>query len=91
MLNTIAGLLFGAYLLSVAVHGNSSKMVDLAIRDKAFLQWAIAVGILVYLYSIPELKENIGLIIAMAFIGLGIIAGPQIAKGTSSFWQSFGA
>jgi hypothetical protein len=90
-LDTIAGIILGAYLLAVAAQGNSGKLIDLAKRDKAFLQWAIAVGILMYLYSIPELKSNVGLIIAGSFIGLGIVKGPVIMDQGSKFWNSLGA
>jgi hypothetical protein len=91
MLDTLAGLILGAFLLAVAVQGNSGKMLDLAKRDKAFLKWAIAVGILMYLYSIPELKDSAGLLIAAAFIGLGIGVGPQIGQQATEFWKSLGA
>jgi chromate transport protein ChrA len=91
MLDTIAGLIIGVFLLTVAVKGNTKEMMALAKRDKAFLQWAIAVGILVYLYSIPSLKSTMGLLIAAAFIGLGLMAGDKIFAEGKKFWDSLGA
>ena len=89
-LDTIAGLAVGAFLLAVAVQGNSKKFVETIKRDKAFLQWAVAIGILFYLYTIPELKGPIGMLIIAAFIGLGLVAGPKIFSEGGRFWQSFG-
>lgn len=87
-LDTLAGISIGAFLLAVAVKGNGNKLIDLAKRDRGYLQWAIAVGILYYLYSVPELKESMGLLIAGSFIGLGLLAGPKIASEGGKFWQS---
>lgn len=90
-LDTLAGVALGGYLLTVAIRGNAKQMIDLAQRDKAFLQWAIALGILVYLYRMPELKGPISLLIAAAFIGLGLMAGDNIVKQGKEFWNSLGA
>lgn len=90
-LDTIAGVSIGAFLLAVAVQGNSKKMIELAKRDKAFIQWAVAVGILIYLYNVPALKSSAGLLIGAAFIGLGIVAGNKIFSEGGKFWNSLGA
>ncbi len=87
-LDVMAGLGVGAFLLIVAVKGNSSQLVTLAEQDKGFLKWAIAVGILYYLRGIPELHESITLLIAAAFVGLFLLSGPQIAQQAESFWNS---
>ena len=89
-LDTLSGFLIGTFLLTVAVKGNSAALIEKATRDKAFLQWAIAVAILVYLYSIPELKKSMGMVIAAAFIGLGLVAGDRIISDGAKFWQSLG-
>lgn len=90
MLDTLSGLLVGAFLLTVAVRGKSSDMVALAKEDRAFLQWAIAVGILLWLYNVPELRGILGTLIAAAFIGLFLTKGPTIAAQASAFWKSIG-
>lgn len=91
MLDTLAGLLIGAFLLTVAVRGNSGKLVDLAKRDHAFLQWAIAVGVLYYLYNVPQLHDVMGWLIVLAFLGLFLTSGPKIAEQATNFWHSLGA
>lgn len=89
-IDTLAGVAVGAFLLAVAVNGNSPELIELAKRDKAFLKWAIALGILMYLYSIPEIKGPVSLLIFAAFIGLGLTAGSNIAEQGKKFWSSFG-
>lgn len=89
-MDTLAGVSFGFYLLMVVIKGNSKAMVELAYRDRGFLQWAIALGILWYLYGIPELKGPVSMLILAAFIGLGLIAGDNIIKQGSAFFNSLG-
>lgn len=89
-MDTLAGISFGFYLLMVAVKGNTKAMLELANRDKGFLQWAIALGILWYLYDIPELRGVVSMLILAAFIGLGLIAGDNIIKQGSAFFNSLG-
>ena len=50
-LDTIAGVAVGAYLVAVAVNGNSAALIDQAKKDKAFLKW----GWLDFISSIPML------------------------------------
>lgn len=90
MLDTIAGITLGLFLLSVAVKGNTKKMIDLAKRDKAFMQWAIAVGILAYLHGIPELRSTVRMLIVLAFVGLGLSKQDSIKENGLKFWQSLG-
>jgi hypothetical protein len=90
-LDIISGLAVGTYILVVAVRGNSEQLIQLAEADKAFLKWGIAVGILVYLRSIPDLHESVSLLIAATFIGLFMMAGPSIVQGAQTFWASLGA
>lgn len=89
-IDTLSGVAFGAFLIAVASQGNASKLIDLAKRDKAFLQWAIALAILMYLYSIPELKGPMSALIATSFFGLALMAGDNIAKQGKIFWDSLG-
>ena len=90
MLDTIAGSAFGLFLLSVALKGNAGDMIALAKRDRAFLQWAVAVGILVYLHGIPELQGPVRWLIVLAFMGLLLTKGEDIKKNVVSFWGSLG-
>lgn len=89
-LDLIAGIAIGAFLLAVAAQGNSQKLVDLAKRDKDFVKWAIAVGILYYLYDVPALRPVFGYLIALAFVGLALIAmnNEKFSEQVSSFWNS---
>lgn len=89
-LDILSGAALGAYLISVAAHGNSSALLAEATQDKAFLKWAIAVAILYWLYSVPALKGPVSLLIAAAFIGLAFTSGTAISAQASSFWQSLG-
>jgi hypothetical protein len=91
MLDTLAGIVIGVFLLTVASKGKTSEMVALAKRDKTFLQWALAVGILVYLRGIPALAEPVKWVIAMAFLGLFLNKYPEIVKNARTFWDSLGA
>lgn len=90
-LDTLAGVSLGFYILTVAVRGNVSEAIELANRDKSFLQWAIALAILMYLYDVPQLQGVASMLILCAFIGLGLIAGDNIIKSTKEFWSSLGA
>jgi hypothetical protein len=90
MLDTLAGIVIGVFLLTVASKGKTSEMVALAKRDKAFLQWALAVGILVYLRGIPALAEPVKWLIGLAFLGLFLAKYPEIEKNARIFWDSLG-
>lgn len=90
IMDTLAGVSMGLYLLIVVVKGNTKDMLALASRDRGFLQWAIALGILWYLYSIPELRGPVSMLILAAFIGLGLMAGPNIIEQTKLFWSQLG-
>jgi hypothetical protein len=90
MLDTIAGIAMGLFLLTVASRGKTGNMVDLAKRDRAFLQWAVAVGILVYLHGVPELAGPVRWLIVLSFIGLALTKSDEIKKNAGSFWQSLG-
>ncbi|MHB8387517.1 MAG: hypothetical protein ACYDAO_09385 [Thermoplasmataceae archaeon] len=86
--DVLAGLIIGAYLLTIAVKGNTSKLIDLAKQDKAFLKWALAVALLAYLYRVKELRGVIGLLIVAAFVGFGLKNYSSIEKNAVSFWDS---
>lgn len=88
--DTLAGLMVGAYLLGVAINGNTAALIKLAERDKAFLRWGIALAILLYLRNLPDLQGPITLIIAMALIGLALLSGPRIAEQAGEFWKMIG-
>lgn len=90
-LDVLSGVAVGVFLLMVAVKGNSAQMVALAKRDKAFLKWAIAVGILFYMRQAKLLNGPVTEIIVAAFIGLFLIAGDKIIPQVQSFWKSIGA
>lgn len=87
-LDTIAGVAVGGYLISVAINGNSQKLINQAKADKAFLKWAVAVGIALYLYKLPGMSEPVTMIIAAAFIALFLKNGTKIATQASDFWNS---
>ena len=87
-LDTIAGVAVGAYLVAVAVNGNSAALIDQAKKDKAFLKWGVAVGIAAYAYSIPEAKGPVTLIIFAAFLGLFLNNGAKIVNSASQFWDA---
>lgn len=89
-LDLIAGGAVGVFLLVVVVRGNSSQLVTLAERDKGFLKWAIALGILFWLRGIKLLSGPLTELIAAALIGLFLIAGDKIIPQVKSFWQSIG-
>jgi hypothetical protein len=89
-LDVISGIAVGAFLLTVVVKGNSNALVEQAIADKAFLKWAVAIGILFYLRGVNDLRGPVTLLISAAFIGLFLIAGDKIIPQAKSFWQSIG-
>ena len=89
-IDLIAGGAVGGYLLTVAMRGNTAKFFALAKRDKAFIKWGIAVAVLGYLYTLPNMHQAIGLIIAMAFLGLFLTNGSKIADGVDNFWKFLG-
>lgn len=90
-LDVLSGIAVGVFLLMVAVKGNSQQLVALAKRDKAFLKWAVAVGILFYLRGVKVLNGPMTELIAAAFIGLFLITGSKIIPQVQSFWKSIGA
>lgn len=87
-LDTTAGIILGAYLIAVAVNGNSGLLLTYAQRDKAFLAWAVAVGVIYYLHTIPELKGPVSILIAMAFVGFGINAGVKFQDNIKNIWAT---
>lgn len=90
MLDTLSGVLIGLYLLSVAVKGNTTDLIAQAKKDKAFLQWGVAVAILVYLHGIPEFKGPVRTIIIIAFFGLFLSQSENIQKNVGLFWKQLG-
>lgn len=88
MLDTIAGVTIGGYLIAVSVNGNSEKLIAQAKADKAFLKWALAVGIALYAYKIPGLKGPVTYVIAAAFLALFLKNGTKISAQSSAFWAS---
>jgi hypothetical protein len=91
MLDTLAGIVIGTFLVVVASQGKTADMIALAKRDRAFLQWAVAVGILLYLRGIPELAEPVKWLIVLAFLGLFLTKSGEIQKNAGEFWKSLGA
>jgi len=89
-MNTLATFLIGVYLLVVTVRGNSKELISLAVRDKGFLKWGVAVLILLYLRSIKILGKDFNLLIIMAFIGLFINNGDKISEGFKKIWSNLG-
>jgi hypothetical protein len=89
-IDVISGIAVGTFLLTVVVKGNSKALVEQAIADKAFIKWAVAVGILFYLRDVSGLKGPVTLLITAAFIGLFLIAGDKIIPQAKSFWTALG-
>jgi RsiW-degrading membrane proteinase PrsW (M82 family) len=89
-LDVLSGVAVGVFLLVVVVKGNSNALVNEAKADVSFLPWAIAVGILFYLRSVPDLKGPVTELIGAAFIGLFLLGSSKIIPQAKSFWQSIG-
>lgn len=89
-MDVMAGLVVGIFFVTVAAKGNSQQALQLAIKDKAFLKWAIAVGLLNYLRGIPNLRGPVTLLITAAFIGLFLLSGSSISAEAKKFWASLG-
>lgn len=90
MLDSIAGVAMGIFLLTVASKGKTGAMIDLVKRDRAFLQWAVALGILLYLHGIPELAGPVKWLIVLALIGLFLSKSDTIKENLTLFWQQIG-
>lgn len=87
-LDTIAGVAVGGFLIAVAVNGNSQALIDQANKDRGFLKWAVAVGILVYAYKLPGMAEPVTLIIGIAFLALFLQNGSKITTEARRFWNT---
>lgn len=90
-LDIIASILIGAYLLAVSLAGNSGELISQAKKDVGFLKWALALGVLWYLYGIKELRGVISLLIVGAIIGFLLIAGGKFTGGVSDLWAKIGS
>lgn len=84
----LISLIIGAYLIAVAVRGNSAQLWEYAKRDKAFLKWALAVAILAYMYGIKEIRAIAGLLILAAFALFFMRNINPITQNASAFWAS---
>jgi hypothetical protein len=91
VLDTLAGITIGVFLVAVASRGKTTDMIALAKRDRAFLQWAVAVGILLYLKGFPALADPVKWLIVLAFLGLFLTKSDEIRKNAGEFWKSLGA
>jgi hypothetical protein len=89
-LDTLSGIAIGTYCVAVAINGNSKALIDQAKKDRAFLKWAVAVGVLGYVYSMPGMAEPIALIIFIAFLGLFLQNGTKITTEATRFWATLG-
>ena len=87
-IDTLASMLLGAYLLAVAGQGNAQKLLNQAKIDKGFLQWAAAIAILRYLYTIPELKGVTTALMTVAVVAFLIKAGTPFSQAVSKVWNS---
>jgi predicted metal-binding membrane protein len=48
-LNYFFGTAFGVYLIAVVYHGNGEKLIALLAGQKAFVKWAAALAILMFI------------------------------------------
>jgi hypothetical protein len=89
-LDTISGVAIGGFLITVAVKGNSPELIEQAKKDRGFLKWAVAVGVLAYIRTIPGMSGPVTSVIAIAFLALFIKNGTKIANQASQFWSVLG-
>ena len=89
MLDSLALLIVGIYLLAVAIKGNAKGLIAEVKQDKAVIPWLISAGVLLYLLKIPELHDiAVFLIIWVIFV---IYTGPSgIATSIADFWHEIG-
>jgi chromate transport protein ChrA len=83
-LDFLAACIIGAFLIAVAVRGKNGELVSLAKRDIGFVKWALALGILYYLYGIPSLKSTAGALILAGFAGFFLLNIDNITKSIQS-------
>lgn len=89
-LDTLSGIAVGGFLITIAVRGNAPELVEQAKKDRGFIKWAVAVGILSYVYGIPGMSEPVAMIIFIAFLALFLKNGTKIANQASQFWSVLG-
>jgi len=86
--NALAGILIGAFLIKVSTAGKSKEMMTLAVRDKAFLKWFIAIVILMYIRSFPQLHKIGSELIGAAFLGFLLLNITTIKTELSKVWSN---
>ncbi len=81
-MNTLSPLvimMFGIYLLTVAVAGNADQLwIRLQVDGKGFVPWVFAVVILSILYSADSTKPFVGPLIGLSLITVALKKYPVI-------------
>lgn len=88
--NGIAALALGAYLLVVVARGNAGQLYTLIKSEAGFIKWGVAVTIVWYLSTRPEMGELGTGLIAIAALGLAIKVAndPTIISGVARVWNA---
>lgn len=88
--NGVAAIALGAYLLVVVAQGNARALFALIKQETGFIKWGVAVAILWWLSTRPEMGELGAGLLAIVILGLAIkIANdPTILSGVTAAWNA---
>lgn len=85
-LDLIAGLFIGGYMVGAVARGKTPDLIALAKRDADFLKWAIALAVLFYLRSLPDVSGIATALTTAAILGMLISNIPQIQSNATALW-----
>lgn len=88
--NGIIALAIGAYILVCVARGNGQALWTLIKNEGGFIKWGVAVSILWWLATRPELGDVGTGLITVTILGLAIRAAndPAIINGIAAAWRA---
>ena len=86
--SAIASLIIGAFVVKVATAGNAKRMSELAVEEKGFVKWFLALAVLMYIKNVPALSKIGGELVFMALLGFTITALPNLQSEIKTFWSN---
>lgn len=85
-LDLIAGLIIGGYMVGAVARGKTPDLIALAKRDADFLKWAIALALLFYVRSIPDVSGIATALTAAAILGFLLSNIGPIQSNAIALW-----
>jgi len=83
----LLAMMYGAYLVAVAVQGNSIEFIKLVESEAGYVIWVIAIAIFVGLNSIPLTQPVAGPLLGLTILTFLVMNIKTISANASAFYS----